>query len=323
MDTTKLDKVSIGVSACLLGHQVRFDGGHKRDRFVVEEVAEHAALVPVCPEVELGLGTPRETVRLVRSRSEAAVRLMAPRSGADHTEAMTELVGRRVEQLQQRGLDGFVLKRSSPTCGMERVRVYDHDTGVQTKDGVGLFARILMERWPELPVEEEGRLNDPLLRELFFLRVFAYRRLGNLFSGPWSTRELVEHHTAEKLLLLAHDPAGYRELGRLVARAGSMDRELLRSEYTRRFMEAISRRASRGRHRNVMEHMTGFLRGEIHPEDRRDIDRAIADYHAGHVSLLVPLTLIAHHARRRDVQYLLGQRYLMPHPKELRLRTYV
>ena len=322
MDEKKLDTVRLGVSACLLGHQVRFDAGHKRDRFLLEEVAPHASLVPVCPEVELGLGTPRETIRLVRSKGDADARLVAPRSGADLTEAMIRLAERRVEQLRARDLDGFVLERGSPTCGMERVRVYD-DHGVPTKDGVGVFARVLMERWPELPVEEKGRLNDPRLRESFFERVFAYRRVKDALSEGWRPRDLVEHHTREKLLLLAHDPASYSTLGRLVAEAGLRDRDDLRSRYVRTYMRALSRPASRGRHVNVMEHMTGYLRGEIDAEDRRDIARSMDDYRAGHVSLLVPLTLIAHHARRAGNRYLMGQRYLRPHPKELRLRTYV
>lgn len=322
MATENIDTVRLGVSACLLGHEVRFDGGHKRDRFLLEEVAEHASLVPVCPEVELGLGTPRETIRLTRSRDEPQPRLVAPRSGADLTEAMVALAERRVAQLRERDLDGFILKRASPTCGMERVRVYG-DGGMPVKDGTGVFARVLMDRWPELPVEEEGRLNDPRLRESFFVRAFAYRRVKDALSEGWTPRDLVEHHTREKLLLLAHDPAGYSELGRLVAQAGLRDREALRDRYVRRYMEALSRHASRGRHRNVMEHMAGYLRGRIDGEVRHDIGRAMDDYHAGHVSLLVPLTLIAHHARRLGIQYLMGQRYLRPHPKELRLRTYV
>jgi len=317
-----LDTVRLGVSACLLGHTVRFDGGHKRDRFLLEEVAPHAELVPVCPEVELGLGTPRETIRLVRSRDAADARLVAPRSGADLTEAMKSHAERRVEQLRGRDLDGFILKRSSPTCGMERVRVYAAN-GMPTKDGVGVFARVLMERWPELPVEEEGRLNDPRLRESFFLRAFAYRRVKDALAEGYAPRDLVEHHTREKLLLLAHDPASYSALGRLVAEAGVRDRAELRARYVRTYMQALSRHASRGRHVNVMEHMTGYLRDAIDAEDRRDIARSIQDYRAGHVSLLVPLTLIAHHARRAGVRYLTGQRYLRPHPKELRLRTYV
>lgn len=324
MDEKNLNTVRLGVSACLLGHQVRFDGGHKRDRFLLEEVAPHATLVPVCPEVELGLGTPRETIRLVRSADAGGVRLIAPRSGSDLTEAMTALAERRVEQLRARDLDGFILERGSPTCGMERVRVYG-PSGMPTKDGVGLFARVLMERWPELPVEEKGRLNDPRLRESFFVRVFAYRRVKEALGEGWKPADLVEHHSHEKLLLLAHDPTRYRALGRLVAEAGvrDRDRDELREQYVRMYMQALSRRATRGRHVNVMEHMTGFLRGKIDVEDRKDIARAMDDYRAGHVSLLVPLTLIAHHARRADLRYLMGQRYLRPHPKELRLRTYV
>lgn len=317
-----MDAVRIGVSECMLGHPVRFDGGHKRSRFVLEEVGRHAELVAVCPEVELGLGVPRETIRLARSRDAAGPRLVAPRSGADLTDQMEALAEARVASLRASELDGFILQAGSPTCGMERVRVYD-DAGVPTKEGVGVFARVLMERWPELPVEEGGRLTDARLRERFFVRVFAHHRLRQLFDRRWRPVDLVEHHTREKLLLLAHDPAGYAELGRLVAQAGTMDPEQLAAGYTRRFMQAVSRFASRGRHTNVMEHMVGYLRDRIDSGDRREIDHAVDDYRAGHVSLLVPLTLFAHHARKHRVRYLTRQRYLNPHPKELRLRTYI
>jgi uncharacterized protein YbbK (DUF523 family) len=228
----------IGVSSCLLGNEVRYDGGHKRDAFVVGHLARLVTLVPVCPEVEIGLGTPREPVRLVRIGE--SVHLVATRSGKDHTEAMARWAARRVAELQRLDLSGCVLKKDSPSCGMERVRVYSAKRA-PARNGRGLFAAALTQRMPLLPVEEESRLGDPLWRMNFIERVFAYRRLKELFSPRWRPGDLVQFHTVEKSLLLAHDPAAYRQLGRLVAEAKTLGRDELARRYGERYMRALAK----------------------------------------------------------------------------------
>jgi uncharacterized protein YbgA (DUF1722 family)/uncharacterized protein YbbK (DUF523 family) len=309
-------RLRIGVSSCLLGENVRWDGGHKRDRFLTDELGPFVEWVPVCPEVEVGLGTPRPTVRLVRRGAD--VRMVEPKSETDHTDAMRAYARRRVRGLDREDLSGYVLKKDSPSCGMERVKVYG-GAGAGTRDGRGLFAEALLERFPHLPVEEEGRLGDPRLRENFVVRLFAYRRLRRLFASRWSAGKLVAFHTAHKLLLLAHVPAAYASLGRLVAGARSVPREELARRYQAEFMEALARPATRRQHTNVLQHMVGYFRGRIDVADRDEVLGLIDEHRLGRLPLVVPLTLVRHHARRLGVAYLLGQVYLDPHPRELML----
>jgi uncharacterized protein YbgA (DUF1722 family)/uncharacterized protein YbbK (DUF523 family) len=309
----------VGVSSCLLGMNVRFDGGHKKDAFVTGALARFVEFVPVCPEVEVGMGTPRPTIRL--ERRDGGVRLVDPKAGADHTEAMRRWAARRLDEVEGMDLCGWILKKDSPSCGMERVRLY-HGS-VPRKEGVGIFAEALAARFPLLPLEEEGRLNDPWLRENFVERIFAYRRLKDLFAGRWTVGDLVRFHTAEKLLLLAHDPDAYRRLGRLVAGAKGAPRDGLRAAYGEGFMRAMAKVAKAGRQTNVLQHMAGYFKDRLDAEDRAELHGAIADYRAGLVPLVVPVTLVRHHARRLAVAYLQGQTYLEPHPKELMLRNHV
>jgi uncharacterized protein YbgA (DUF1722 family)/uncharacterized protein YbbK (DUF523 family) len=311
--------IRIGVSACLLGEPVRFDGGHKRDAFLDEELARFVEWVPVCPELELGLGVPRPTMRLERRGTD--VRLVTPATGADHTPAMRAYAAERVARLEHDQLCGYVLKKDSPSCGMERVRIYRND--MPERSGRGLFAEELLRRLPRLPVEEEGRLHDPALRENFIERVFAYRRLRAFFRGRWSVGGLVAFHTAHKLQLLAHSPRAYESLGRLVANARSRARAELRDEYEREFMQALAVLATRKRHVNVLQHMAGYFRDRLESAARRELESVIEDYRRGLVPLVVPITLIRHYVRLLDVEYLRGQHYLEPHPKELMLRNHV
>ena len=310
------DRLRIGVSSCLLGENVRWDGGHKRDRFLTDELGPFVLWVPVCPEVEVGLGTPRPTLRLVRRGD--GVRMVEPKAGTDHTDAMRAYARRRVRALDGEDLAGYVLKKDSPSCGMERVKVYA-GAGAGLRDGRGLFAEALIERFPHLPVEEEGRLGDARLRENFVVRLFAYRRLRRLFASRWTAGKLVAFHTAHKLLLLAHVPAAYSRLGRLVAEARSLAREELSARYQAEFMEALAHPSTRRLHTNVLQHMAGYFRGRIDLADRDELLSLIEEHRLGRLPLIVPLTLVRHHARRLDVSYLLGQVYLDPHPKELML----
>jgi uncharacterized protein YbgA (DUF1722 family)/uncharacterized protein YbbK (DUF523 family) len=312
----------IGISTCLLGREVRWDGGHKRDRFLTDVLAPFVEWVPVCPEVELGLGIPREPIRLVRGEAEGEVRLVAEKSGRDHTEAMARYAGRRVRELARLDLCGYVLKKDSPSCGMERVRLYP-TRGPARREGRGAFAAVLIDALAPLPVEEEGRLNDAVLRENWIERVFAYRRLRSFFAQRFALRDLVRFHTAHKLQLMAHDEPIYRRLGRLVARAKGMAVAELRERYVAGFMEALSRRATRRRHVNVLQHATGHFRDRLDRESRAELRGLIEDYRRGHVPLVVPLTLVRHHVRALGVDYLADQVYLEPHPKELMLRNHV
>ena len=312
--------IRIGISACLLGQEVRFDGGHKRDPFLTEVLGKHVEWVPVCPEVEVGMGTPRETLRLVRAGT--TTRMVTTRTGVDYTARMNAWAKRRVAALERDDLDGYVLKKDSPSCGMERVKVFN-GPGPATREGRGLFANVLLADLPLLPVEEEGRLCDPRLRENFIERVFAYRRLKDHFAGRWSAASLVAFHAAHKLSLLAHSTTAYRELGRLVADGGQRPRRELRQEYERLFMATLALPATPGRHANVLTHMAGHLKRTLDAASREELAECIEEYRTGLVPLVVPVTLIAHHVRVHDVKYLAGQTYLRPHPRELMLRNHV
>ena len=315
----KEDPVRIGVSACLLGEEVRFDGGHKRDTFLTKVLGPHVEFVPVCPEVEIGLGTPRETLRLVRHGH--SVRMVTTRTGIDHTEGMKTWSAKRLAELEGENLSGYVLKKDSPSCGMERVKTYGD--GMPARDGRGIFADALLRHMPLLPVEEEGRLTDPTLRENFIERVFAYRRLVTLFRSRWSPGALVRFHTAHKMSLLSHSTTAYTELGQLVARAGVMARGELRGNYAALFMKTLGIPATRARHTNVLHHMAGHLKKLVDGDSRAELAGCIDEYRTGLVPLIVPLTLIRHHVRRHRVTYLEGQVYLEPHPRELMLRNHV
>ena len=310
----------IGISSCLLGEQVRFDGGHKHDRFLTNTLGQYFEWVPVCPEVELGLGIPRETIRMVQI--DGGVGLVMQKSGRDLTEEMRDYARERVRQLAKEDLGGYILKSDSPSCGMLRVRVYAA-SGMPARDGTGFFARELLEYYPDLPIEEEGRLSDPRLRENWIERVFAYRRLRTLWESRWTVKDLVAFHTAHKLILLAHSPKAFQDLGRLVAGAKGSSRQDLKQLYHTEFMAALKILATRGRHANVLQHMAGYFKKQLDEASRRELLEHIEDYRRGFLPLIVPVTLLKHYVRRFGEPYLEGQIYLNPHPKELALRNHV
>jgi uncharacterized protein YbgA (DUF1722 family)/uncharacterized protein YbbK (DUF523 family) len=310
----------LAVSACLLGQPVRFDGGHKRNRFVTDLLGRHVEWVPVCPELEVGMGVPRPSLRLVREGG--AVRLVENASGRDHTLRMQRFAARRLRALRALELCGYVLKRDSPSCGMERVKLYS-SKGMAKREGRGVFAAALMQAWPNLPVEEEGRLEDPALRENFIERVFAYRRVRDLFRGRWTPGQVVAFHTRHKLQLMAHSQVAYAELGRLVACVAKETRNDFRTRYTAAFMAALSRIATRGRNANVLQHAAGHLKDKLAATDRQELSDLIHDYRRGLVPLVVPITLLRHHARTHGTAYLMGQTFLEPHPRELMLRNHI
>jgi uncharacterized protein YbgA (DUF1722 family)/uncharacterized protein YbbK (DUF523 family) len=313
--------IRVGISSCLLGEEVRFDGGHKRDRFITDTLAEFVTFVPVCPEMEIGLGSPRESMHLEVVGGE--VRLITTKTRQDLTERMSSWAARRIAQLAAMDLCGYILKKDSPSCGMERVRVYGRAGTSPSKQGRGVFAAALLDTLDSLPVEEEGRLQDPHLRENFFVRVFAYRRVKSLFAEKWRLGDLVAFHAAEKLLLRAHDTAGLRELGRLVAEASRLPPAEVAVRYRSGFLAALRKRATVKKVAGVLENTAGHLREVIDDDSRRELHAVIDDYRRGFVPLVVPLTLIRHHARHHGVATLAGQTFIEPHPKELMLRNHV
>lgn len=314
------DLPRVGVSSCLLGTEVRFDGGHKRDRFLTDTLADFVEWVPVCPEVESGMRTPRPAMRLVQIDGDT--RLLETKSGDDHTTQMNRYAKKRVRALQKLDLCGYVLKKGSPSCGMERVRIYVDDA-MPRRDGTGMFAAELMSALPSLPIEEEGRLKDAPLRENFVERLFAYQRLRGLFQSRWTRDQVVKFHTAHKLQLMAHSPQAYREIGRLVADIRGFDRAAFKETYEVSFMDALRRKATPGRNTNVLQHAAGYLKQCLSDDSRAELTQQIEDYRLGLVPLVVPITLIAHHVRHHSIGYLQGQVYLQPHPKELMLRNHV
>jgi uncharacterized protein YbgA (DUF1722 family)/uncharacterized protein YbbK (DUF523 family) len=314
--------IRLGISSCLLGNEVRFDGGHKRDRFLTDLLGLFVEWIPVCPEVEVGMDTPRPALRLVREDEGGVAQMVEIASGRDHTSAMQRYASRRVRALRGLELCGYVLKKDSPSCGMTRVKVYGEKSAPK-RDGRGLFAARLMDTYPNLPVEDEGRLNDAKLRENFIERIFAYQRLRDLFRGRWTRGQLVAFHTAHKLQLMAHAMEPYRELGSLVASVKNQPRDEVREAYQDGFMAALARVATRARNTNVLQHAAGHLKQGLDSASRTEMANLIHDYRLGSVPLIVPVTLLRHHARHLGVTYLSGQTFLEPHPKELMLRNHV
>jgi uncharacterized protein YbgA (DUF1722 family)/uncharacterized protein YbbK (DUF523 family) len=314
------EKIKIGISTCLLGEQVRYDGGHKHDRFLTDVLGPYVEWVSVCPELEVGMGVPREAVRLVGPPS--APRMVGGASGEDWTDRMNAYSERKVAQLGKLKLSGYVLKSKSPTCGMERVKLYN-PKGMASKDGVGLFADVLIKGHPLIPVEEEGRLNDPHLRDNFIVRVFAYHRLQKLMDGRFTIGKLVEFHTSEKYLLLAHSPKHYRELGPLVANAKKIPIAQLKEKYRTLYMECLKVRSTVKNNVNVLQHIVGFLPETLPAGERKEIHQVIEDYRKGLLPLVVPVTLLRHYVRAHSIGYIVNQVYLNPHPKEMMLRNHV
>ncbi len=315
-----MGSIRIGVSSCLLGEQVRYDGGHKRNAYVTGVLAAFFELLPVCPETECGMGVPREALRLVRDRDE--LQLVAARSGRNHSAAMKRWSKRRLRELEATGLSGFILKKGSPSCGMERVRVYTA-AGRPAPSGSGLFAAALVQANPGLPVEEEERLEDPALRDNFIERVFAFARLRDLLGGRWRIGDLVDFHSREEMLLLAHDAEAPGLLAEVLAAAGQNGRLQTASAYRAAFMSVLAKRAAKRRQARVFEHMLGYLRGFLGTREKSELTATISDFRRSQVPLIGLITLFRHYARLHRVEYLERQSYLQPDPREVALRNRV
>jgi len=312
-------KIRLGISSCLLGNKVRYDGQHKRDHFLVDTLGQYAEWVPVCPEVECGLPVPREAMRLVGDPEHP--RLVTIKTRIDHTDRMLKWAVQRARALDKEDLCGFVFKSRSPSSGMKSVKVYN-DEGMPSQTGVGLFAKTFMDRFPLLPVEDEGRLNDALLRENFIERIFAFYRWKVFRSVDGSIKGLIRFHTEHKLLVMAHSPKHYQLLGKLVADTKSLPKNALLDEYSWLFFEGLAMLATNRKHTNVLQHMMGYFKKQLSPDEKAELGDIIKAYHAGIVPLIVPVTLINHYVRKYDEPYLKQQVYLNPHPYELKLRNH-
>ena len=313
-------RIEVGVSTCLLGQKVRFDGGHKHDRYITDILGEYFRFVPVCPELEVGMAVPREAVRLEGKADQP--RMVGNKTGEDWTDRMNSYASERVKREDLAGLCGYILKKDSPSCGMSRVKVYN-DKGMPVKHGVGLYARQLMERYPLLPVEEEGRLNDARLRDNFIARVFAYHDLRHLFAGRFKRGDVVAFHSRYKYLLMAHSQKYYQSMGKLVAAIAKYTPSEFKGIYCHEFMTALTAKATTRKNINALQHIFGYLKKHLAQGEKADILQVIADYQAELVPLVVPITLLKHYVAKFQVSYILDQVYLNPHPKELMLRNHV
>lgn len=323
LSTSPRARVRVGVSRCLLGHMVRYDGGHKLDAYIVQTLGRHLEFVAVCPEVECGLPVPREAMRLVADPAHPeAPRLMTQKTGQDHTDKMRAWMGPRLDALASEGLAGFIFKAKSPSSGMERIKVYPPGgQGMPRHDGVGLFARAFMDRFPLLPVEDDGRLHDPALREHFLERVFATLRWQEFLSGVPTLGALVDFHARHKLQLMLHSPKLLRELGALVAQAKGRPLDEVLRDYAALFFRVLAVKAGPRRHTNVLQHIQGYFKKDLSPDEKQESLELIAAHAEGQLPLVVPATLLLHFARKYAKDYLLAQTYLHPHPDDLRLRN--
>ena len=313
------EQIKIGVSSCLLGQNVRYNGGHSQDHFITDTLSQYFEFIPVCPEVECGLPIPRESMRLVGDPESP--RLATGRTKQDHTEKMLSWCAKKVRELEALDLYGFIFKKGSPSSGMERVKVYN-DKGMPSNKGIGMFARAFMEHFPLLPVEEEGRLHDPELRENFIETIFVLKRWRESLSPKPTRRGFVEFHAKHKLLLMAHSPNHMRLMGRLVAGMKSYNIDDFRFQYQKLLMETLKLKTTRRKHTDVLMHCMGFLKKLLSSDEKRELLEIIEQYRQGHLPLIVPVTLLNHYVRKFEPPYLKEQYYLNPHPIELQLRNH-
>jgi uncharacterized protein YbgA (DUF1722 family)/uncharacterized protein YbbK (DUF523 family) len=315
-----MEKIRLGISTCLLGENVRYDGGHKLDRFLTDTLGQYVDYVPVCPEVECGLPIPRESMHL--EGDPESPRLVTLRTKQDMTERMVNWARRRVVELEKEGLCGFIFKSDSPSSGMERVRVYN-EKGMPVKKGVGMFARIFMEYYPLLPVEDEGRLHDPKLRENFVERIFTLKRWREVLAKKESRGNLVDFHTQHKLLILSHSPKHYQIMGKLVAKAKEIPLKDLFQQYQTILTEALLLKTTPKKNGNVLMHMMGYFKEQLSSDEKQELLEVMDHYRQEYIPLIVPMTLVNHYVRKYDQPYLKQQVYLNPHPLELQLRNHV
>jgi len=314
-----LEKIKLGISSCLLGNPVRYDGGHKLDPFLTDTLGAYVEWVPVCPEVESGLPVPREAMHLVGDPE--APRLVTIRSNVDHTSRMLQWANKKIKVLASDNLCGFVFKSRSPNSGMRGVKIYSPE-GKPVGTGSGIFAKAFQDRFKLLPVEDEGRLRDPALRENFIERVFTFKRWREFKSSDKTVGGLVAFHTSHKLLIMAHSPKHYSALGKLVANPKKYRREELFERYCATLIEGLQFLATVKKNTNVLQHMAGYFKQQLSADEKRELLEVITNYHRELVPLIVPITLLQHYVSTYNVEHLKQQVYLNPHPLELMLRNH-
>ncbi|MDQ7786230.1 MAG: DUF523 and DUF1722 domain-containing protein [Thermodesulfovibrionales bacterium] len=315
-----MEKIKIGISSCLLGEEVRYDGGHQHDRYVTDTLGTYFDWISVCPEVEYGLPVPREAMRLVGDPS--APRLLTIRTGVDHTDGMLIWAEKKMKQLEKYNLCGFIFKSRSPSSAIGGVKIYT-ESGISSNKGKGIFGNAFMKRFPLLPVIDDGRLHDPQLRENFIESVFVYKRWQEFLNKKGAARDLINFHTRHKLLILAHSQKHFRELGRMVARITEQEAEAFRVQYIALLMEGLHLFATPKKNTNVLLHIAGYFKKYLSPEEKSELLAVIGNYQKGFVPLIAPIILINHYVRKFDEPYLKTQYYLNPHPLELMLRNHV
>ncbi|MEZ5528863.1 MAG: DUF523 and DUF1722 domain-containing protein [Porticoccaceae bacterium] len=314
-----MEKIPVGISACLLGEEVRHNGGHKRDAYITGTLSAYFSFHSFCPEVGIGMGVPRPAIRLVTT--DGRIRARGSRDGEfDVTEALEDYSRQQFSNLEH--LSGMILKRASPSCGMERVKVYN-DKNMPHPEGSGIFARELMAGFPLLPVEEEGRLGDPALRENFLQRVFIYHRWRTGYHPLLSVQKLTEFHARHKLIYMSHDQDRSRELGRIAASASIDNVETVASEYIALAMQTLKKVATRRNHVNVLQHIQGYLKKQLDADDKQELLDVFERYRKGEIPLIVPITLLKHHFRKAPDAYIEQSWYMSPYPEELKLRNLV
>lgn len=312
-----MHKILIGISSCLLGEEVRYDGGHKRNIYITGTLSQYFEFKPICPEMAIGLGVPRPTIRLVDKGT--GIRLVGVKDESlDVTDKLQNFSKDAIARLPS--ISGYILKKDSPSCGMERVRVYNANE-MPEKRGRGIFADTLINSMPNLPIEEEGRLMDPVLRENFLERVFIYYRWQQLIKNGLTSNKLIEFHTRHKFNLLAHDETVYRKLGRMVAELDKENLQAIANNYIDLLMEGLKKPATRKRHTNVLMHIMGFFKNELAGDDKQEMLDLLDAYRSGRLPLIVPITMMKHHLRRFPHPYMEQQYYLSPYPEELMLRN--
>ena len=315
------EKIRIGVSSCLIGEKVRWNGDHKQDRYVREILSRYFEYIPVCPEVEVGMGVPRETVALYGDPEKPS--MISKKTQTDWTKPMEKYIKSRINTLSADDLCGYIFKSKSPSCGMGRVPLYSEFGSHKVKHGPGMFANAFINSFPLVPTEEEGRLNDPRIRENFIVRVFSFKRFNLLLNEKFSLGQWVKFHTQHKFLLLAHSRKHYDDLGALVAHSKTIKPSELKKKYGELFMEALTSKSTPKKNTDVLLHMMGFLKKLLTKIEKEDILSTIEDYRSEILPLIVPVTLIRHQVKKHNIEYLHDQVYLNPHPKELMLLNHV
>ncbi len=314
-----MDKIKIGISACLLGENVRYDGGHKHDRYVTDTLGQYFEWVPVCPEVECGLPIPREAMHLTGDHESP--RLVTVRTRIDHTERMVQWAGKKLKYLEGQNLCGFIFKSRSPSSGIGGVKVYTHE-GMPSGRTAGIFGGAFVRHFKLLPVIDDGRLHDMPLRENFLEKVFVFRRWQEFASSERRLGDIVAFHTDLKLQVMSHSPKHYTTLGRLVAGGKKSQTKALMEEYFLTLMDGLRFNATVKKNTNVLLHIAGYFKKRLNAEDKKELLEIIEHYHMGYVPLIVPIIMIRHYVKKFDEPYLKRQHYLNPHPIELMLRNH-